>query len=132
MHTIQILQTSVIRGSIAGQEDFYEGDYWLYGQALSLPIFSLSLESSSGSTSTVRQVLLHVPAQLTHRPMYKCVDRVDKCRTRHTRNSQSRGIFSTTRTNFLNCNLALTLTFGLDTPIDPLLSGLGRNLSNSG
>ena len=69
MHTMQILQTSVIRGSIAGQEDFYESDYKLYGQALSLSVFSLSLESSSGSTFAVRQVLVHVPTQLTHRQL---------------------------------------------------------------
>ena len=62
--------------SVSGQENLYKDDYNLYGQALTVPVFSLSLESSSGSTSTVRQVFVHVPAQLTHRQL-----NVQKCRS---------------------------------------------------
>ena len=44
IHTMQILQTSEVRGSVAGQEKFNEDDYRLYGRALSPPVFSLSPE----------------------------------------------------------------------------------------
>ena len=130
IHKIQILHTSMgTSGSVTKRERFYEGDYRLYGRALSPPVFFSSPELSSYDASATRQVLVHVLAHVTHRQLNitKSVFRVDKCQSRHTRNSESRHNLVKSP----NLSLAHTLTFGLDTPIDPLLSGLGRNFNNS-
>ena len=93
IHKIQILHTSMgTSGSVTRRERFNEDDYRLYGRALSLPIFLSSLELSSYDASATRQVLVHVLAHVTHRQLNitKSVFRVDKCQSRHTRNSESR------------------------------------------
>ena len=82
IHKIQILQKSMgTSGSVIRRERVYEGDYRLYGRALSPPVFFSSLELSSNDASATRQVLVHVLAHVTHRELIitKSVFSVDKC-----------------------------------------------------
>ena len=130
IHKIQILQTSMgTSGSVTRRERFYEGDYRLYGRALSPPVFFSSPELSSYDASATRQVLVHVLAHVTHRQLNitKSVFRVDKCQSRHTRNSESRHNLVKSR------KLKFSAHFDFRTRYDSILRSIppGRNSSNS-
>ena len=130
IHKIQILQTSMgTSGSVTRRESFNEDNYRLYGRALSPPVFFSSPELSSHDVSATRQVLVHVLVHVTHRQLNitKSVFRVDKCQSRHTRNSESRH-------NLVKSpKLKFSADFDFRTRYDSIPGSIppGRNSSNS-
>ena len=70
MHTMQLLQISVIRTTtFLGKRVYLRAITRLNGQALSPPVFFSSPELSSDDASVARQVLVHVLAHVTHRQL---------------------------------------------------------------